>query len=47
MTQTNELMAAADILGALTGAMASGRIRVIELTQTLKPEVPQLAPIDA
>ena len=43
MTTTTELMSAAEILGGLVTAMASGRIRVIDLTQTLTPEFPQIA----
>ncbi len=43
MTQPSEPMATADILGALVGALAGGRIRVIDLTQTLTPEFPQIA----
>lgn len=31
------------ILGALVGAMNSGRVRVIDLTQTLSPAFPQIA----
>ena len=36
-------MSATEILGQLVGALASGRIRVIDLTQTLTPEFPQIA----
>eukprot|EP01035_Chromulina_nebulosa_P001331 gene1331-1774_t len=36
-------MSTAEILGGLVTAMASGRIRVIDLTQTLTPEFPQIA----
>ena len=43
MTTTTELMSTAEILGGLVGAMASGRIRVVDLTQTLTPEFPQIA----
>ena len=43
MTTTTELMSTAEILGGLVTAMASGRIRVIDLTQTLTPEFPQIA----
>jgi NAD(P)-dependent dehydrogenase (short-subunit alcohol dehydrogenase family) len=43
MTTTTDLMSAAEILGGLVTAMASGRIRVIDLTQTLTPEFPQIA----
>ena len=43
MTTTTELMSSAEILGSLVGAMAAGRIRVIDLTQTLTPEFPQIA----
>ena len=32
-----------EILGALAGALAGGRIRVIDLTHTLSPEFPQIA----
>ena len=42
-TTTTELMSTAEILGGLVTAMASGRIRVIDLTQTLTPEFPQIA----
>lgn len=42
-TTTTELMSATEILGGLVTAMASGRIRVIDLTQTLTPEFPQIA----
>ena len=31
------------LLGGLVGALASGRIRVVDLTQTLTPEFPQIA----
>ena len=31
------------VLGALVGALVSGRIRVVDLTQTLTPEFPQIA----
>ena len=31
-----------DILAALAGALAGGQIRVIDLTQTLSPEFPQI-----
>lgn len=40
---TTELMSTAEILGGLVGAMATGRIRVVDLTQTLTPEFPQIA----
>ena len=43
MTTTTELMSTAEILGSLVGAMATGRIRVVDLTQTLTPEFPQIA----
>jgi kynurenine formamidase len=36
-------LGAAQILGALVGALASGSIRVIDLTQTLSPSFPQIA----
>jgi kynurenine formamidase len=42
MTTAN-LLPAAGILGGLVSAMASGRIRVVDLTQTLTPEFPQIA----
>ena len=32
-----------EILGALAGALAGGRIRVLDLTHTLSPEFPQIA----
>ena len=32
-----------NVLGAVALAMASGRIRVVDLTQTLTPEFPQIA----
>ncbi|VWX55901.1 Isatin hydrolase [Burkholderiales bacterium 8X] len=40
---TTELLSATDILGGLVGALATGRIRVVDLTQTLTPEFPQIA----
>jgi len=43
MTTTTELMSTAEILGGLVSAMATGRIRVVDLTQTLTPEFPQIA----
>ena len=43
MTTTTELMSAAEILAGLVAALASGRIRVVDLTQTLTPEFPQIA----
>src|SRR4051794_8848966 len=43
MTTTTELMSTAEILGGLVSAMSTGRIRVIDLTQTLTPEFPQIA----
>lgn len=43
MTTTTELKSTAEILGGLVTAMASGRIRVVDLTQTLTPEFPQIA----
>ena len=36
-------MAPHDILAALAGALGSGQIRVIDLTQTLTPEFPQIS----
>ena len=36
-------MKAAEILSALAGALAGGQIRVVDLTQTLTPEFPQIA----
>jgi kynurenine formamidase len=36
-------MKASEILGALAGALAGGQIKVIDLTQTLTPEFPQIA----
>ena len=33
----------ASVLGALAMALASGRIRVVDLTQTLTPDFPQIA----
>ena len=43
MTTTSTLMSAAELLGGLVSAMASGRIRVVDLTQTLTPDFPQIA----
>ena len=43
MTTTTELMSTAEILGGLVSAMATGRIRVVDHTQTLPPEFPQIA----
>ena len=31
-----------EILGALAGALVGGQIRVVDLTQTLTPEFPQI-----
>ena len=42
-TTNSELMSTAAILGGLVQALASNRIRVIDLTQTLTPEFPQIA----
>ncbi len=42
-TPTTDLMSATEILGGLVSAMAIGRIRVIDLTQTLTPDFPQIA----
>ncbi|HTP73104.1 MAG TPA: cyclase family protein [Burkholderiaceae bacterium] len=36
-------MPAAQLLSLLAGALAGGRIRVVDLTQTLAPEFPQIA----
>ena len=36
-------MKPSEILGALAGALAGGQIKVIDLTQTLTPEFPQIA----
>ena len=43
MTNISTTFPAAQILGALADALAVGRIRVIDLTQTLTPEFPQIA----
>ena len=43
MATTTERLSTAEILGGLVGAMATGRIRVVDLTQTLTPEFPQIA----
>ena len=43
MTTTTDLMSAAEILGGLVSAMSTGRIRVVDLTQTLTPAFPQIA----
>src|SRR6266581_3640951 len=37
------MMQTTQLLGALVTAMASGRIRVVDLTQTLTPDFPQIA----
>src|SRR6218665_3441821 len=43
MTTSTEPMSAARLLSGLVGALASGQIRVIDLTQTLTPGFPQIA----
>ncbi|MCW5232141.1 cyclase family protein [Verminephrobacter eiseniae] len=43
MTTSTEPMSAARLLSGLVGALASGQIRVIDLTQTLTPGFPHIA----
>jgi len=43
MTPSNPTLTPAQILAGLAGALAGGGIRVIDLTQTLTPEFPQIA----
>jgi len=43
MTTSSTPLPTAQILGALAAALATGRIRVIDLTPTLTPEFPQIA----
>ncbi|MBU1359970.1 MAG: cyclase family protein [Gammaproteobacteria bacterium] len=42
MSTTVETMSSAEVLGGLVSALASGRVRVVDLTQTLTPEFPQI-----
>jgi len=37
------MQATTSLLGSLAVALASGRIRVVDLTQTLSPDFPQIA----